>query len=380
MNDATVDLTKQLIARPSVSPDDQGCQDLLIERLQKIGFTITKLPFEDVKNVWATRGSAKPLVVFAGHTDVVPPGPLDQWHSDPFEPTIRDGNLYGRGAADMKSGLAAMITAAERFVQNNPDHEGSIAFLITSDEEAHAINGTRKVVEHLLKQNVQIDYCIIGEASSDQQFGDTIKNGRRGSLSAKLMIKGVQGHIAYPQLASNPIHNAAPFLQAICDVQWDQGNDHFPATSFQMSNIHAGTGANNVIPGELIIDFNFRYSTEVTVEQLQQRTEQVLKDQQLDYDINWHHSGDPFLTEPGKLTTALTRAIEKVSGIKAQLSTSGGTSDGRFIAKMDCQVVEFGPINASIHKINEHINVKNLLQLSLIYEQTLTNILVNSIQ
>lgn len=372
----TLELAKELISRPSVSPEDAGCQDILIERLQKIGFTVNKLPFEDVNNFWAQRGSTGPLFVFAGHTDVVPPGPLELWNTDPFTPTEIEGNLYGRGAADMKSSLAAMVTAVENFVADNPDHPGSIGFLITSDEEADAKNGTVKVVEHLMNQEVKIDYCLIGEATSDQQFGDTIKNGRRGTLSGKLTIYGTQGHIAYPHLCDNPIHNSAKVIASLTNTVWDQGNEYFSATSFQISNIHAGTGANNVIPGELEILFNFRFSTEVTANDLKKQTEDIINKHSVTFDIEWSTPGDPFLTPAAKLSDAVSSAIKKVTSINPVLSTSGGTSDGRFIAKTGCEVLEFGPINESIHKVNEHTNIIDLDNLSKTYQHCLSKILL----
>lgn len=371
----TLELAKQLISRQSVSPEDAGCQDILIERLEKIGFVIDKLPFADVKNFWARRGDKGPLFVFAGHTDVVPPGPTELWNNDPFTPTEVDGMLYGRGAADMKSSLAAMVTAVENFIAENPNHPGSIGFLITSDEEAAATNGTVKVVEHLQNQGIKVDYCLVGEATSDKQFGDTIKNGRRGTLSGKLKIFGTQGHIAYPHLCDNPIHRSAKIIDALVNTVWDEGNDHFSPTSFQISNIHAGTGANNVIPGELELLFNFRFSTESTAENLKNLAENIVNKHDVRFNIEWSTSGDPFLTTTATLSQALSKSITAITGINPALSTSGGTSDGRFIAKMGCEVVEFGPINNSIHKVNEHICSKDLEKLSQIYQQTLSLIL-----
>ena len=372
---ATLDLSRALIERPSVTPDDQGCQHLLAERLQAIGFRIEHLRFDDVDNLWARRGDATPLFVFAGHTDVVPPGPLDAWDSPPFEPVIRDGLLYGRGAADMKGSIAAMVTACERFVANHPDHAGSIAFLITSDEEGPCINGTVKVIEALQARDEQIDYCLVGEPSSKTQTGDTIKNGRRGSLNGILEIRGQQGHVAYPQLADNPIHKAAPALAELSTVEWDQGNEFFPPTSFQISNIRAGTGAENVIPGMLDILFNLRFSTESTTESIKSRVEDILTHHGLDYSLSWKLSGKPFLTPAGELVDAARTAIKAVAGIDTELSTSGGTSDGRYIAPTGAQVLELGPVNATIHQINECVNVAELDTLSDIYEEILKQLL-----
>jgi len=379
---ATVRLTEALIARPSVTPQDHGCQDLMVDRLRAIGFECRTLVFgpdnAPVSNLWAIkRGSdrAAPTLVFAGHTDVVPTGPLDQWTSPPFVPSYRDGLLYGRGAADMKTSLAAMIVASEEFVAQHPQHQGSIAFLITSDEEGPSVDGTVKVCEWLQQQGERLDACIVGEPTSVKQVGDMIKNGRRGSLSGKLRIKGVQGHIAYPHLAKNPIHLAAPALAELTTIVWDAGNDHFPPTSWQMSNIHAGTGANNVIPGELVIDFNFRFSTESTPEGLQSRVEELLKRHGLDFHIDWTVGGRPFLTRRGPLIDAMAAAIKSVTGVDTELSTTGGTSDGRFIAQICPQVVEFGPVNASIHKIDEHVAVADIEPLKNIYRQTLERLL-----
>jgi succinyl-diaminopimelate desuccinylase len=379
---ATVRLTEALIARPSVTPQDHGCQDLMVDRLRAIGFECRTLVFgpdnAPVSNLWAIkRGSdrAAPTLVFAGHTDVVPTGPMDQWTSPPFVPSYRDGLLYGRGAADMKTSLAAMIVASEEFVAQHPQHQGSIAFLITSDEEGPSVDGTVKVCEWLQQQGERLDACIVGEPTSVKQVGDMIKNGRRGSLSGKLRIKGVQGHIAYPHLAKNPIHLAAPALAELTTIVWDAGNDHFPPTSWQMSNIHAGTGANNVIPGELVIDFNFRFSTESTPEGLQSRVEELLKRHGLDFHIDWTVGGRPFLTRRGPLIDAMAAAIKSVTGVDTELSTTGGTSDGRFIAQICPQVVEFGPVNASIHKIDEHVAVADIEPLKNIYRQTLERLL-----
>jgi len=372
----SVQLAMALIRRASVTPADEGCQVLIQQRLEKIGFHCQNLRFADVDNLWAKRGVDSPNLVFAGHTDVVPSGPLSEWITPPFEPTIKDGYLYGRGAADMKSSIAAMVVACERFVHDHPNHPGSLSFLITSDEEGVAINGTKKVIEHLQKANETIDACLVGEPSSSDKLGDIAKNGRRGSLSANLTIKGVQGHVAYPHLARNPIHQAAGFIQKISSAQWDAGNSHFPPTSFQISNISAGTGANNVIPGELKMDFNFRYSTETDHLTLISQVEKMLGDEALDYQIHWSHSGLPFLTQPGKLTTAIVDAVQDVVGIKTSLSTAGGTSDGRFIATTGAQVVELGPCNASIHKVNECVLVQDIDLLSDIYYRVLHNYLL----
>ena len=375
MNSATQDLAIELLSIDSVTPDDKGCQQLLCERLSKIGFSCETLQFGEVTNLWARRGAEAPLFAFAGHTDVVPTGPLDKWDSDPFKPELRDGQLYARGAADMKSSIACMVTACERFIEQNPDHKGSIAFLITSDEEGPAINGTVKVIETLQQRDEQIDWCLVGEPSSTHTLGDVVKNGRRGSLGARLTVKGVQGHVAYPHLADNPIHRAAPALAELAATQWDEGNEFFPATTFQISNIHSGTGATNVIPGEVVIDFNLRFSTCLTPEDIQQRVEKILQSHALDYELAWNLSGLPFLTSEGKLLDAAQQAIKKITGIDTELSTAGGTSDGRFIAPTGAQVLELGPINESIHKINENIDFASIDVLSDIYEEMLTLLL-----
>ncbi|MFO7746440.1 MAG: succinyl-diaminopimelate desuccinylase [Orrella sp.] len=367
--------TKALIERPSVSPEDAGCQVLLMESLSPLGFSAETFERSGTTNLWARRGTTGPLVVFAGHTDVVPSGPLDQWHSDPFVPTIKDDKLYGRGAADMKTSIAAFVTAAEEFVMANPNHHGSIALLITSDEEGPATDGTVMVCEALKARGETPDFCIVGEPTSVDSLGDTIKNGRRGSMSGKLRIIGKQGHIAYPHLARNPIHEAAPAIQSLVNEVWDAGNEYFPATSFQISNIHGGTGAGNIIPGDVVIDFNFRFSTECTVDTLQSRVRDLLDSHQLQYEIKWTVSGQPFLTPKGELSQALSSAIEAETGIQTSLSTTGGTSDGRFIAQICPQVVEFGPINASIHQINEHIALNELEPLKNIYRRTLEQLL-----
>ena len=372
---ATLELAKSLISRASVTPDDNGCQALIIERLEKIGFTIYPLKFGDVDNFWAVHGNNGPIFSFAGHTDVVPAGDDDAWESNPFEPTIKNGMLYGRGAADMKGSLASMVVATENFIEKNPNHNGIIAFLITSDEEGVAINGTAKVMDFLKDNNQKIDFCLVGEPSSTAILGDVIKNGRRGSLNACLRVKGKQGHIAYPQLADNPIHLVTPALNQLCDEQWDNGNDYFPATSFQISNIHSGDKVTNVIPGEVEVMFNFRYSTETTKEELQKRVNDILDSHKLNYFVEWSHSGYPFLTPKGELVSACVDAIEKIKAIKPELSTSGGTSDGRFIAQEGTQVVELGPNNSTIHQVNESVSVQDLEDLSKIYSQVLTNIL-----
>ena len=372
---ATLELAKSLISRASVTPDDNGCQTLIIERLEKIGFTIYPLKFGDVDNFWAVHGNNGPIFSFAGHTDVVPAGDDDAWESNPFEPTIKNGMLYGRGAADMKGSLASMVVATENFIEKNPNHNGIIAFLITSDEEGVAINGTAKVMDFLKDNNQKIDFCLVGEPSSTAILGDVIKNGRRGSLNACLRVKGKQGHIAYPLLADNPIHLVTPALNQLCNEQWDNGNDYFPATSFQISNIHSGDKVINVIPGEVEVMFNFRYSTETTKEELQKRVNDILDSHKLNYFIEWSHSGYPFLTPKGELVSACVDAIEKIKAIKPELSTSGGTSDGRFIAQEGTQVVELGPNNSTIHQVNESVSVQDLEDLSKIYSQVLTNIL-----
>jgi succinyl-diaminopimelate desuccinylase len=374
--DATLELCCELIRRPSVTPQDCGCQALMIERLQAIGFDCTQLPFGEVSNFWALRGNSGPVLVFAGHTDVVPTGPEAQWHTPPFEPTLKGNTLYGRGTADMKASLAAMVVACEEFVAANPDHQGRIGFLITSDEEGPAVDGTVRVMEYLQEHGEQIDWCLVGEPSSSHALGDVIKNGRRGSLNATLTIRGVQGHIAYPQLADNPIHRAAPALQALTEEVWDEGNSFFPPTSMQISNISAGTGATNVIPGEMQVVFNFRFSTQVTDVELRQRTEAILDAHQLDYHIDWSLSGQPFLTPSGELVDAAVASIHQVTGLESELSTAGGTSDGRFIAPSGAQVVELGPINATIHKLNEEVHAPDLPRLAAIYRGILERLLL----
>lgn len=368
MDCPVIQLAKDLISRPSISPDDQGCQVLLTERLKKIGFTIESMPFGNTLNFWAHRGSGVTLA-FAGHTDVVPAGNNANWQTPPFTPTIINQHLYGRGAADMKGSVAAMVVAAERFVEKHPDHQGRLAFLITSDEEADAHDGTVKVVEALMQRNEKVDYCLVGEPSSQSKLGDIIKNGRRGSITADLTVLGTQGHVAYPHLADNPVHRATAFLQELTTTTWDNGNAFFPATTMQIANIHAGTGASNVIPGELFVQFNFRFSTELTDVVIRDRVTEMLSRYGLEYKIEWSLSGQPFLTDKGELVSATLQAIQELTGRTAELSTSGGTSDGRFIAQMGTQVIELGPLNATIHKVDECVSVEDLQQLALIYER-----------
>ena len=371
----TLALAIELLKRRSLTPDDAGCLDLIAARLEKLNFHIERHVHNGVDNLWARRGTTSPVVCFAGHTDVVPTGPLDQWLSDPFVPTIRNGQLYARGAADMKTSDAAFVTATERFVAAHPDHAGSIAFLLTSDEEGPATDGTVKVVEMLKARGETLHYGIVGEPTSAAEFGDTIKNGRRGSLSGTLRVKGVQGHIAYPHLAKNPIHLAAPAIAELADTMWDEGNAWFPATTWQISNIHAGTGAANVIPGVVEIQFNFRFSTASTAEGLMDAVNEILESHHLDFEIDWSLSGKPFLTPRGPLCDRLSEAIREVTGLTPELSTTGGTSDGRFIADICREVVEFGPLNMSIHKLNEHVAVENIEPLSTIYQKTLEKLL-----
>ena len=373
--DRTLELAKELIARPSQTPRDEGCQKIMIARLEPLGFQVERLPFGDVENFWAVRGSAKPLVVFAGHTDVVPSGPRDAWKSDPYRPEVREGQLYGRGAADMKSSLAAFITAIEDFLAEHPRHKGSIGLLITSDEEGPAVNGTIRVMEWLGQHGVKIDYCIVGEPSCVNTLGDTIKIGRRGSLTGRLTVHGKQGHVAYPQLANNPIHKLAPALAELTTTEWDQGNADFPPTSFQVSNIHGGTGAENVIPGRLEVVFNFRFSTAVTDTDLRHRVEEILQRHGIDHQLQWILSGSPFLTRGKALIEAVRRAVKEALGIDADPSTSGGTSDGRFIAPTGTEVVELGPLNRTIHQIDECIAVADLSRLSQLYRRVLENML-----
>ena len=378
MTSPTLQLTETLIAQRSVTPVDAHCQQLLIDRLQPLGFECETIQSNEVTNLWAIRrgNAASPTLVFAGHTDVVPTGPLEQWHSDPFVPTQRDGKLYGRGAADMKTSIAAFIVATEEFLQQHPAPNGNIAFLITSDEEGPATDGTIQVVSLLRARGETLDYCIVGEPTSAHTLGDMIKNGRRGSLSGKLTVFGVQGHIAYPHLAQNPIHLITPALNELVEIGWDQGNQYFPPTTWQISNIHAGTGATNVIPGQIVVDFNFRFSTATTADELKARVHEVLARHQLNHELQWTLGGLPFLTPRGSLSAALTQAIQDELGITPELSTTGGTSDGRFIAQICPQVIECGPPNASIHKIDEHIEVRFIEPLKNIYRRTLENLLL----
>lgn len=375
----TLELCCELIRRPSVTPEDAGCQALMIQRLCAMDFNCTELPFGAVSNFWAERGDRGPLLVFAGHTDVVPTGPIAQWDTPPFEPTVRDGILFGRGSADMKGSLAAMLIACEEFIAEHPDHPGRIGFLITSDEEGPAVDGTVRVLNYLQERGQSIDWCVVGEPSSSVLLGDAIKNGRRGSLGAVLTVRGVQGHIAYPHLADNPIHRLLPALHALTTEVWDAGNDFFPATSLQVSNISGGTGATNVIPGTVEVQFNFRFSTEVSDAQLRQRTDAILQAHQLDYAIAWQLSGQPFLTPAGKLVDATVSSIREITGQAPELSTAGGTSDGRFIAPTGAQVVEVGPVNATIHKLNEQVLAADLPRLAAIYKGILKRLLLQAV-
>jgi succinyl-diaminopimelate desuccinylase len=370
-----LDLAQELIRRRSVTPEDGGCQQMLAARLEAAGFRCEPMRFGEVSNLWARRGSGRPLLCFAGHTDVVPTGPLSEWHSDPFVPAIRGGKLYGRGAADMKSSIAAFVVAAETFVKERPKHAGSIALLLTSDEEGPAVDGTAKVVEALKRRGESMDYCIVGEPTSVDALGDTLKNGRRGSLSGRLTVRGIQGHVAYPHLARNPVHQLAPALAELARTQWDKGNDSFPPTTWQVSNIHAGTGVGNVIPGTVEVDFNFRFSTESTDASLTQRVEAILKKHGLDYSLSWVLGARPFLSAKGKLAQTVTDICKRHTGHSAELSTTGGTSDARFIIEISPEVLELGPVNASIHKLNEHIEVAALDQLARIYLDTLRALL-----
>lgn len=375
-----LDLTRDLIARRSVTPADEGCQKLIAERLARVGFGVEPLSFGNVTNLWARRGRAAPLLCFAGHTDVVPTGPLEEWQSDPFVPTIRDGVLYGRGAADMKSGLAAMVTATEEFMGAHPDHRGSLAFLITSDEEGPSVDGTRRVAEALSARGERIDWCVIGEPSSEISVGDTIKVGRRGSLSARLTVHGVQGHIAYPQLAENPVHALAPALAELVSRRWDEGTAHFQPTSFQVSNLNAGTGAPNIIPGELKARFNLRYSPVQTLEKLKTTVEEILRRHRVRFTLEWYVSGEPFYTAPGVLSRTVSQAVAEVTGALPKLSTGGGTSDGRFIAPLGAQVVELGVVNDSIHKVNEHVRVADIDALQRMYGKLLRLLLASDVR
>jgi succinyl-diaminopimelate desuccinylase len=375
LKNETLELAKALIARRSVTPEDAGCQQLIIDRLVPLGFKAEVFKFGEVVNLFIRHGDAKPLVVLAGHTDVVPAGPIEKWHSDPFEPTIRDGNLYGRGAADMKTSIAAFVTAMERYVAAHPSHKGSVALLITSDEEGPSVDGTVRVVEALKARGETIDYCIVGEPSSVQVFGDTIKNGRRGSLTGRLVVQGVQGHVAYPQRAKNPVHLVAPALAEIATTEWDKGNEYFPPTTWQISNFHAGTGAQNIIPGSAQVDFNFRFSTASTPEALKARVAEVLDRHGLEYSIDWTLGGRPFLTKRGRLVETLTRAVEKVSGVTPEINCTGGTSDGRFIIDICPEVAEFGPVNRSIHKVNEAVALEEIEPLAEVYRVAVEDLL-----
>lgn len=375
MKNETLELAKALIARRSITPADEGCQKLIIDRLAALGFVPEVFVCNGVTNLLIRHGTARPLVVLAGHTDVVPPGPLDKWRTDPFVPTIADGKLYGRGAADMKTSIAAFVVAAERLVREHPDHPGSIALLVTSDEEGPSVDGTVRVVEELKRRGEAIDFCIVGEPSSAQVFGDTIKNGRRGSLTARLVVHGVQGHVAYPQNVRNPIHLAAPALADLSTTEWDKGNAYFPPTSFQVSNIHAGTGAQNITPGSLQVDFNFRFSTESTPDGLKARVKQVLDEHRLDYDIDWTLGGKPFLTKRGRLVETLSKVIRQVSGVTPEVNCTGGTSDGRFIFDICPEVAEFGPCNRSIHKVNEAVSVDEIEPLAEVYRLSVAELL-----
>jgi succinyl-diaminopimelate desuccinylase len=372
---ATLQLARELIARRSITPEDGGCQQLLAERLAPLGFAVEQVRYGEVANLWARRGAARPLVCFAGHTDVVPTGPLEKWASDPFEPTERDGKLFGRGAADMKTSIAAFVAAVEHFVKAHPSHGGSIALLITSDEEGPAVDGTVRVVELLKSRGERIDYCLVGEPTCAAKLGDTIKNGRRGSLSGTLRVRGVQGHVAYPHLAKNPVHLAAPALAELAATEWDRGNEYFPPTTWQISNIHGGTGASNVIPGELEVMFNFRFATASRPDDLKRKVESILGRHGLDFEIEWSLSGAPYLTPRGKLVETLSAAIRDVTGAIPEVSTTGGTSDGRFIADICAEVVEFGPLNATIHKLNEHIEIADIGKLCGIYSRLLSRLL-----
>jgi len=375
MASSVLDLAAELIRRPSVTPEDGGCQEILIARLERLGFAIERLPFGEVTNLWARRGSATPLFCFAGHTDVVPTGPLGHWDSPPFEPRVRAGRLYGRGAADMKGSLAAMILATEAFLAAHPSYRGSIAFLITSDEEGPATDGTVRVIERLQARGEGINYCLVGEPTSAEYLGDTLKNGRRGSLSGWLTVHGKQGHVAYPHLAKNPLHVFAPVLARLCAEQWDRGNASFPPTTFQIANLHMGTGADNVIPGELELQFNFRFSTELDADRIAQRVATILAEGDFAYGLRWRLSGNPFLTLAGALVSATREAVAAVTGRIPELSTSGGTSDGRFVAPTGAQVVELGPLNATIHQVNEHVEIADLEQLARIYQDLLARLL-----
>jgi succinyl-diaminopimelate desuccinylase len=377
MKNETLELAKALIRRASITPADEGCQQLIIERLVPLGFKAETLRHGEVTNLWIRRGTARPLVVLAGHTDVVPPGPREKWNSDPFEPTVRDGKLYGRGAADMKTSIAAFVTAAERFVADHPEHPGSIALLITSDEEGPSVDGTARVVEALKARGEAMDFCIVGEPSSTERFGDTIRNGRRGTLTARLVVNGIQGHVAYPHRVKNPVHLAAPAIAEMAKTEWDRGNQSFPPTSFQVSNIHAGTGAQNITPGAMQVDFNFRFSTESTADSLKARAKEILDRHGLEYDISWVLGGKPFLTQQGRLVSTLSKAVQKVCGVTPAVNCEGGTSDGRFIIDVCKEVAEFGPVNRSIHKVNEAVALEEIEPLADIYRAAVEDLLLN---
>ena len=373
---ATIALAQDLMGRASVTPEDKGCQALMIARLEAIGFKVERMRFGAVDNFWARRGTQKPVLAFAGHTDVVPTGPVEEWHTPPFEPTLKDGFLYGRGAADMKGSLASWVVALEQFIALHPNHHGSLALLITSDEEGPFVDGTTRVIDVLEARNEKIDWCIVGEPSSTNTLGDVIKNGRRGSLTAAITAKGIQGHVAYPHLVNNPIHKVVPALAELAATKWDDGNEFFPPTSFQIANINGGTGASNVVPGHVEVMCNFRYSTELTADDLTAKVEAILDRHEVDYDINWTYNGLPFLTASGALVDACLEAIKTTTGTISQLSTAGGTSDGRFIAPTGAQVVELGPCNATIHKLNECVKVSDLEQLTLVYQAVLSRLMV----
>jgi len=375
LKNETLELARALIRRRSVTPEDAGCQQLISERLVPLGFKAEEFRCNDVVNLWIRHGTAKPLVVLAGHTDVVPPGPIEKWHSDPFEPTERDGKLFGRGAADMKTSIAAFVTAAERFVAAHPSHEGSLALLVTSDEEGPSVDGTVRVVEALKARGETIDYCIVGEPSSVERLGDTVKNGRRGSLTGRLTVQGIQGHVAYPQRAKNPVHLSAPAIAEMAATEWDRGNEYFPPTTWQISNVHAGTGAQNIIPGHVTVDFNFRFSTASTPDMLKARVHEILDRHGLEYSIDWTLGGKPFLTPRGKLVDTLSGAIEKVTGVKPEINCTGGTSDGRFIIDICPEVAEFGPVNRSIHKVNEAVALEEIEPLAEVYRVAIEDLL-----